>query len=280
MEHDFKKDELIYIAKDYIKSNKEFFVYKDSSTEILWTDFPPSLKHKESYDSEKYKPHTKKKNLFNRLYKISQNFMFYYKRILLGRELIVSKRVLDFGSGDGAFFKFMHSPSLIIDALDPFFKAENIDQKNFYSNISQVPDNQYDIVFMWHSLEHVQMLESTINEVYKKIKANGSLIVAVPNHKSFDAIYYRDKWAALDVPRHLWHFTTKSIKKIMLKHGFKLKRSFPLPLDAYYISYLSANNKKSFFPIFQGLLIGTLSNFIGIFSGQFSSNTYVFEKKD
>ena len=280
MEHDFKKDELIYIAKDYIKSNKEFFVYKDSSTEILWTDFPSSLKHKESYDSEKYKPHTKKKNLFNRLYKISQNFMFYYKRILLGRELIVSKRVLDFGSGDGAFFKFMHSPSLIIDALDPFFKAENIDQKNFYSNISQVPDNQYDIVFMWHSLEHVQMLESTINEVYKKIKANGSLIVAVPNHKSFDAIYYRDKWAALDVPRHLWHFTTKSIKKMMLKHGFKLKRSFPLLLDAYYISYMSANYKKSFFPIFQGLLIGTVSNFIGIFSGQFSSNAYVFEKKD
>lgn len=280
MEHDFKKDELIYIAKDYIKSNKEFFVYKDSSTEILWTDFPPSLKHKESYGSEKYKPHTKQKNLFNRLYKISQNFMFYYKRILLGRELIVSKRVLDFGSGDGAFFKFMHSPSLIIDALDPFFKAENIDQKNFYSNISQVPDNQYDIVFMWHSLEHVQMLESTINEVYKKIKANGSLIVAVPNHKSFDAIYYRDKWAALDVPRHLWHFTTKSIKKMMLKHGFKLKRSFPLLLDAYYISYMSANYKKSFFPIFQGLLIGTVSNFIGIFSGQFSSNTYVFEKKD
>ena len=131
---------------------------------------------------------------------------------------------------------------------------------------------------MWHSLEHVQMLENTINEVYKKIKDNGSLVVAVPNHKSFDSFYYKETWAALDVPRHLWHFTTTSIKKLMIKHGFKLKRSFPLFLDAHYISYLSAKNRKSSIPILQGILIGMISNFIGIFSGQFSTNTYVFRK--
>ena len=110
---------------------------------------------------------------------------------------------------------------------------------------------------MWHSLEHVQSLENTINGVYKKIKANGSLIVAVPNYKSFDSRYYKEVWAALDVPRHLWHFTTTSITNLMLNHNLKLKRSFPLLLDAYYISYLSAKNKKSYFPIVEGILIGT-----------------------
>ena len=173
--------------------------------------------------------------------------MLLYKRILLGREIIVSERGLDFGSGDGAFFSYMSSSSFTIDALDPFFKAKNINEENFYSDLSEVPDNQYDMIFMWHSLEHVQSLENTINGVYKKIKANGSLIVAVPNHKSFDSRYYKNAWAALDVPRHLWHFTTTSITNLMLKHNFKLKRSFPLLLDAYYISYLSAKNKKSYF---------------------------------
>jgi hypothetical protein len=99
----------------------------------------------------------------------------------------------------------------------------------------------------------------------KKLKPTVRFIVAVPNYKSFDSRYYKEVWAALDVPRHLWHFTTTSISNLMLNHNLKLKRSFPLLLDAYYISYLSAKNKKSYFPIVEGILIGTLSNFIGLF---------------
>ena len=278
VEQTFKKDQLVYKAKDYIKSHKEYLIYKDISSGLLWTDLPPNHSHKEGYASKKYSPHNNQNNFFNKVYKVSQNLMFHYKRILLGREIINSNKALDFGSGDGAFIRFMSSNTFTIDALDPFFKAEDINHKNFYSKLSEVPENQYDIIFMWHSLEHVQMLENTINEVYKKIKDNGSLVVAVPNHKSFDSFYYKETWAALDVPRHLWHFTTSSIKKLMIKHGFKLKRSFPLFLDAYYISYLSAKNRKSSIPLLQGILIGTISNFIGIFSGQFSSSTYVFKK--
>jgi len=278
VEHNFKRDHLVYKTKDYIKRDKEFLIYKDSLSGILWTDLPTNHSHKSSYDSIKYTPHAKPKRLFHRIYIISQNIMMYYKRLRLGREIIISKRALDFGSGDGAFFKFMSSASFKMDALDPLFKAKYIEHENFYSNLSEVADNQYDMVFMWHSLEHIPLLETTINEVYKKIKDNGSLIIAVPNHKSFDSIYYKEAWAALDAPRHLWHFTTSSIKKIMLKYKFKLKRSFSLPLDAYYISYLSAKNKKSPLPITEGILIGTISNLIGIFSGQFSSSTYVFRK--
>ena len=280
VEQHFKKDQLVYKAKDYIKRGEVFLIYKDNSSGILWTEFSQNISHKENYNSIQYTPHSKKTNLFKRVYKISQNLMFLYKRILLGREIIVSKRGLDFGSGDGAFFRYMSSSSFTIDALDPFFKAKNINQENFYSDLAEVADNQYDMIFMWHSLEHVQSLENTINGVYKKIKANGSLIVAVPNYKSFDSRYYKEVWAALDVPRHLWHFTTTSITNLMLNHNLKLKRSFPLLLDAYYISYLSAKNKKSYFPIVEGILIGTLSNFIGLFSGQFSSQTYVFKKKN
>ena len=278
VEHNFKKDHFVYKTKDYIKSDKEFLIYKDSSSGILWTDLPKNHSHKSSYDSIKYTPHAKPNSLFNRIYLISQNIMLYYKRFVLGREIINSKRALDFGSGDGAFFNFMTSESFKMDALDPFFKAKDIGDENFYSNLNEVPDNQYDTVFMWHSLEHVPMLESTINEVYKKIKDNGSLIVAVPNHKSFDSTFYKECWAALDVPRHLWHFNTTSIKKLMLKYNLKLKKSFPLLLDSYYISYLSAIHRKSSFPIIEGICVGTLSNFIGVFSGQFSSNIYVFRK--
>ena len=278
VEHRYKRDILVFKAKDYIKNNEEFSIYKDSSSGILWTDVPDHLSYKSYYDPLKYTPHSESNSLFRRAYKITQKLMFYYKRLLLGREIINSKRILDFGSGDGAFFKFMSSSSFKIDALDPLFKASHIEQKNFYTKIKEVPDNQYDMVFMWHSLEHVQDLVNTINEVYKKLTDNGTLVVAVPNHKSFDASYYKENWAALDVPRHLWHFSTNSIKKIMFQSGFKAKRSFPLLFDAHYISYLSAKNNKSYFPVLSGIFLGTLSNFIGLFSGDFSSAAYVFKK--
>ena len=95
VEQEFKKDKLVYKAKDYIKKNRVFFIYKDSASGILWTDFSPNLSYEENYDSIKYNPHTKQNNLFSRIYKISQNIMFYYKRLLLGREIIISKRALD-----------------------------------------------------------------------------------------------------------------------------------------------------------------------------------------
>ena len=126
VEQHFKKDQLVYKAKDYIKRGEVFLIYKDNSSGILWTDFSQNLSHKENYNSIQYTPHSKKTNLFKRVYKISQNLMLLYKRILLGREIIVSERGLDFGSGDGAFFSYMSSSSFTIDALDPFFKAKNI----------------------------------------------------------------------------------------------------------------------------------------------------------
>ena len=168
VEHRYKRDILVFKAKDYIKNNEEFSIYKDSSSGILWTDVPSHLSYKSYYDPLKYTPHSESNSLFRRAYKITQKLMFYYKRLLLGREIINSKRILDFGSGDGAFFKFMSSSSFKIDALDPLFKASHIEQKNFYTKIKEVPDNQYDMVFMWHSLEHVQDLVNTIKEVYKK----------------------------------------------------------------------------------------------------------------
>ena len=249
VEHRYKRDILVFKAKDYIKNNEEFSIYKDSSSGILWTDVPDHLSHKSYYDPLKYTPHSESNSLFQRVYKITQKLMFYYKRLLLGREIINSKRTLDFGSGDGAFFKFMSSSSFKIDALDPLFKAIHIEQKNFYTKIEEVPDNQYDMVFMWHSLEHVQDLVNTINEVYKKLTDNGTLVVAVPNHKSFDASCYKENWAALDVPRHLWHFSTNSIKKSCFNRGLKQNAlsHYCLMRTIYHICQQKTLNRISLF---------------------------------
>ena len=67
---------------------------------------------------------------------------------------------------------------------------------------------------MWHVLEHIPNLNDTIEQLERILVANGSVIVAVPNLNSWDADYYKQYWAAWDVPIHLWHFSKDSIKKI------------------------------------------------------------------
>ena len=64
------------------------------------------------------------------------------------------------------------------------------------------------------------------------MKPNGTLIVAVPNHNSFDAEHYKEYWAAYDVPRHLWHFSKTSINNLFAKENMKLVRELPMKFDA------------------------------------------------
>ena len=114
--------------------------------------------------------------------------------------------------------------------------------------------------------------------MYDLLDEKGSLIVAVPNYLSFDARYYKNFWAAYDAPRHLWHFDKKSLKEFFENKGFKLIKSSPMILDAYYISLLSESYKKSPLKIFKSIFVGTISNVLAFFTKEYSSNIFVFKK--
>ena len=133
---------------------------------------------------------------------------------------------------------------------------------------------------MWHVLEHIPTLNKTISELNRIVNKNGKLIIAVPNHKSWDAEYYKDYWAGWDTPIHLWHFSSLSIEKLFNKHEFKLIEKKPMLFDSFYVSLLSEEFKTGKKKYINGFAIGLISNLIGIFSKRgCSSITYVFEKK-
>ena len=78
---------------------------------------------------------------------------------------------------------------------------------------------------MWHVLEHVPDLIETITHIKESLKSEGVLIIAVPNHKSFDANHYGEFWAAYDVPRHLWHFSRKAMRGLNVEKQFDCRRN-------------------------------------------------------
>ena len=127
-------------------------------------------------------------------------------------------------------------------------------------------------------MEHVPSPTKTISSLARILSNNGILIIALPNIQSIDSQIFRNEWAGLDVPRHIWHFTPNGLIDLLDKQGFILSKRCPLILDAYYISLLSAKRKKLFFPWGISILVGTISNLIAIYTKNYSSSVFVFVK--
>ena len=155
---------------------------------------------------------------------------------------------------------------------------------NFKANIitsedlEQIPNANFDLITMWHVLEHVDDLKWQVEQLQRLVKFQGRIVIAVPNYKSYDAQFYKELWAAYDVPRHLNHFNKTTITKIFKSKGLELKKTEKLIWDAYYISYMSEQYKHHSLPLIKGAFRGFISNCKARRSGEWSSMVYVFEK--
>ena len=269
----FKKDSTAHRVKDFIVSDRFFNIYEDAESKILWTDVDKSHNHLKYYLSDNYIPHSDKKGLLGFVYSFSQRLMFVYKRILLLKQLNESRSVLDYGAGDGKFANYLEKKGKKIFTYDPL-KGNSSNS----INLSQNTDFQVDMLMMWHVLEHIPDLKKVFPQILEKVNNNGFLVIAVPNRDCFDAKYYKNHWAAWDVPRHLYHFNHKSLLNFMSSYGLSFVFKRPLALDSYYVSYLSEKYKKASFPLFSGFIIGFLSNCLALFTSNYSSSVYVFRK--
>ena len=138
--------------------------------------------------------------------------------------------------------------------------------------------NKYDIISLWHVLEHVTDLEETLQFFSKSITDKGRLIIAVPNYTSADAKHYKEFWAGYDVPRHIYHFEINSLKKLLGNHGFSLEETKPMKFDSYYVSMLSEKYKTGSMNYLMAFLSGLNSNMASKDASQYSSVIYIFKK--
>jgi hypothetical protein len=108
----------------------------------------------------------------------------------------------------------------------------------------QLSEISYDAITLWHVLEHVHQLHDYVELLKALLKSNGKIFIAVPNYSSLDSSIYKLYWAAYDVPRHLYHFSPKSIDVLMSQHGLKVISKKPMWFDSFYISLLSSKYKN------------------------------------
>ena len=164
--------------------------------------------------------------------------------------------------------------------VEPSQKAKEIATNKgveFVNETSELENQSFDIITMWHVLEHVPDLEKQIQELKRLLKPNGSLIVAVPNFKSFDANHYKEFWAAYDVPIHFWHFSKTAIKLLFEKQNMKLEKVLPMKFDAFYVSLLSEKYKTGKMKYIKAFFIGLKSNFKAKQTSEYSSHIYILK---
>ena len=267
-------------CKDHTVSGERYEVMKNQEFDLLVTSPVPSNLEK-YYQSEDYISHTDaKKSLFDKVYQIVKRHTLKKKVMLLDSFLTEEKTVLDIGAGTGDFLQACKKNHWKVAGVEPSLKAREIAKNKTISlekDLSFFKGQKFDVITLWHVLEHVENLEAYTQSLKDLLKENGTLLIAVPNYKSFDATYYGAFWAAFDVPRHLWHFSQTSIQKIFALVSLNLTREIPMKFDAYYVSLLSEKYKNGKMNILKSFWIGFQSNRKAKKSSEYSSLIYVLK---
>lgn len=236
------------------------------------------------YASEDYVSHSEtRRGLINRIYGAVQGYNIRYKYRLVNRD-VPRGTWLDYGSGAGAFMEYAHSHGKEIIGLEPDTDARTRAESRGMTvydtdHLAHLPDESIAAVTMWHVLEHVHDIHDLLRQIRRILRPGGKLVIAVPHPYSYDALRYQSHWAALDVPRHLWHFRKRDIIRLANDHGFAERSKHPLWLDSFYVSMLSEKYKNG--NLIRGIWVGFLSNFYARFSGYpYSSQIYVLRKTE
>ena len=178
-------------VKDYSVSKETFELLYDDELDMLITHPQPSLEKLPSYyESIDYISHTDgNKSLFEKTYQIVKGIALKNKLKLINSQSQKGK-ILDIGTGVGDFLAVAKKDRWEVFGTEPSEKAKTIAKTKgvpFVENLSELENHSFDIITMWHVLEHVPDLENQIKELKRLLKTDGTLIVAVPNFKSFDA---------------------------------------------------------------------------------------------
>ena len=269
-------------VKDYLVTGESFVLIYDSKREMLITSPKPAIKNlSKYYESEEYISHTdSKKGIVSYLYQIVKKQALQKKVALIYSLNNGTGTLLDIGAGTGDFLKHAKEENWKVSGVEPNEEAKKLAQEkgiNLQESINDLNGKTFDVITMWHVLEHVPDLEETISTLDKLLKPGGTLIIAVPNFKSFDASYYKEHWAAYDVPRHLWHFSQTSMQKIFSK-TFQLIKTKPMIFDSFYVSLLSENNKTGKQNLIKAFFVGLQSNLSAWKTKEYSSLIYCFKK--
>lgn len=277
-------------VRDHSISEELFQLCKCRTCDLIFTNPRPSKKSiGKYYDFDDYISHKNKStNFTNYLYKLVRTITLRSKLNILSKYTKPKTSILDYGCGTGYFLRESQNKGYITRGIEPDKKARETAQSfglQIDKNIKEIEELcKYETITLFHVMEHIHPLRKTIKKLAYHLKEEGTLIIAVPNIDSWDSIFYKEHWAALDVPRHLYHFNQESIENLAKEMNLKIIQKRGMIFDSFYISILSEKakfpNQLIIITYIKAFINGLKSNLWAQSNNQnYSSLLYIFKKK-
>ena len=274
--------------RDHSVSHEEFVVWQCGDCSLRFTqDVPDEVSIGRYYQSTDYISHTNtSKGLVNQLYQKVRTFTLQQKAGLIISKTTQKGSLLDIGAGVGAFLHAMKQKGWTVRGIEPDAGAREQARKMYSLDLEntdilhQLEPQQYDAITLWHVLEHVHQLHPYVERLKSLLKPGGRIFIAVPNYEAADAGIYKPFWAAYDVPRHLYHFTPRSMETLMKIHGLNLIEKKPMWFDSFYISLLSSKYKNGKTNWLGAAMSGLRSNLAALFNTNRCSSVIYIVGKD
>jgi len=285
------KNEPVHVFEcvDHSFSHEIFSIWQCEGCKLRFTyPIPEETNIGRYYEASHYISHSDSSEGFiNKLYKLARRFTLSEKRRFVQRQTgMPNGHLLDVGAGTGAFMNEMIENGWETIGVEPDYgarqKAYQLHKLSIFESayLFELSHNSFNAITLWHVLEHVYDLHGYLHQFGNLLKKSGLLFIAVPNYTGYDGSYYQSYWAAYDVPRHLYHFSPRSIEALAAKHEFTIVKRKPMWLDAVYISMLSENYKhgrnRNLVAVFRGV-VATVKTIISLKKA--SSLIYVLKKK-
>lgn len=275
-------------TEDYSISKDAFEIYECQACTFHFTQNAPTPKAiGPYYKSDVYISHSDtKEGIVNRLYHSARDLMLKKKSSLI-KKLTKGKRLLDIGSGTGYFLNHMNQNGYEVVGVEIDESARKATFDNFKIKVNAPAallegqlTEKVDVITLWHVLEHLHDMDGYMQSMHRQLNEDGVVLIAVPNYTAYDAQHYGKYWAAYDVPRHLWHFSPKTVAKLADKNGFKVIDQKRLPLDPFYNSLLSEKYQSSKLSLIFGGIIGLIALLVSYVNpSRSTSPIYILKKK-
>ncbi|MEM9051986.1 MAG: class I SAM-dependent methyltransferase, partial [Bacteroidota bacterium] len=230
---------------DHSISKENFRLTQCNNCGFLFTNpQPKAVDLWKYYESEDYVSHSKtSKGFINYWYRRVQRLNLQLKYNAL-KSHVPRGTWLDYGAGGGDFVNFISQKDIEIIGLEPSETARHAAQKDGITlrevdDLNSLENESFACITLWHVLEHIHNFQEVISSLVSKLLKGGILVFALPNHLSYDSKIYGPRWAALDVPRHLWHFTETDIHNVASQHSLELISTKGMIFDSFYVSLLS-----------------------------------------
>jgi 2-polyprenyl-3-methyl-5-hydroxy-6-metoxy-1,4-benzoquinol methylase len=267
--------------KDFLVS-EEFFNLKYDARMGAWQTTPELTTEalQKYYPKEEYLSHVDKANSLK-----AQIYLWVKKKNIQTKLNWISKtnkpgKLLDYGAGNGTFAQAAIAKGWDVFAVEYSEAAKKVlARKGIRQMDNTLPKQRFDAITLWHVFEHLPNPRQQIKRFYEALAPGGILVLAIPNHNSWDAKHYSSYWAAYDVPRHLWHYNSTSITRLAHEAGFHVLKTHNMFWDAFYVALLSEQYRKASFAWPKAFFKGLYSNFVGWRKNNTSSLTFILQKR-